>query len=66
MMKYKKYILFQYEYYYPKGGLHDITNSFNTVNEAIEFIFKEENSSHVQWDKHEIVDRDTWEIVTKR
>lgn len=32
-MKYKKYIVFQYDDHYPGGGLGDITGSFDTLPE---------------------------------
>lgn len=56
-MKYKKYIVFQSDRYYPAGGLADITGSFDTLDEAHTHMAanpKEDN---------EIVDRDTWEVV---
>jgi hypothetical protein len=53
----KKYVLFQYDAYYPSGGLNDITGSFDTVEEAKQKA-KEDKTDHTI-----IVDRDTWEIV---
>lgn len=55
--QYKKYILFCYETYHPEGGLNDIHNSYNTLEEAVEILEKMEQ------DYREIVDRDTWEII---
>lgn len=52
-----KYILFQYDQYYPAGGLEDIHESYDTLDEAIKQA-KEEPS-----DFNEVVDRDTWEMV---
>ena len=56
--KYKKYILFQFDDYYPSGGLWDIKGSFDTIEEA-----KDNWSCRPSYDQSEIVDRDTWEIV---
>ena len=57
MPKYKKYILFQCDAYYPMGGLGDITGSFDSIEEARDYM--NENPSF----SNDIVDRDTWEIV---
>ena len=56
--KYKKYIVFQYDDYYPGGGLTDIKGDCDTIEEA-----KALSGSSFQYDNTEIVDRDTWEIV---
>jgi hypothetical protein len=56
-MKYKKFILFLYDQYYPGGGLSDIDDSFDTLEEAKAAALKRYR------DFREIVDRDTWEIV---
>lgn len=53
----KKFILFQYYDYYPGGGLSDITDSFDSLEEAKGFAEKKPQ------DTNEVVDRDTWEIV---
>lgn len=58
-MRYKKYILFKYDQYYPSGGMCDIHDSYNTINEA-------HNNIDIRDDYFEIVDRDTWEIITSR
>ena len=56
----KKFVLFQYSQYYPSGGMSDIEGSFDTLQEALDFI-------KVHWrDFNEVVDRDTWEIVWNR
>jgi hypothetical protein len=56
-MKYKKFILFQFDDHEPMGGVHDIQNSFDTLDEAIAA-----GAVH-RFDNVEVVDRDTWEIV---
>ena len=58
---YRKYILFQYDQDYPTGGLNDIHNSFDTLNEAIEQVKKD--ADYLPSDFNEVVDRDTWKIV---
>lgn len=56
-MKYKKYIVFSFEHYYPGGGLGDISDSFDTLPEAQQFV----KSS--LYDNNEIINRDTWEEI---
>lgn len=56
-MKYKKFIVFQFEQYYPQGGLNDIKGSFDSLEEAIAFIQKNRQ------DYNQIVNRDTWGSV---
>lgn len=53
----KKYIRFDWEPYYPAGGLGDVSDSFDTLEEAIAYKH-EYYSDHAQ-----VVDRDTWEVV---
>lgn len=57
-MKFKKYILFQYMKNYPQGGLYDIEDSYDTLEEAIKYTEKGFRCSF-----EEIIDRDTWEII---
>ena len=58
--KYKKYIVFQWESHQagsPRevmGGLWDITDSFNLLEDAL---------ASIVCNYAQIVDRDTWEIV---
>lgn len=54
---FKNYIVFQFDQYYPCGGLNDITGSFDTLGEAITFVGTDYH------DYSEIVRRDTWELV---
>lgn len=58
-MKYKKYILFDYVncYPHPNGGLWDISDSFDTLEEALDHL----NTGY--YDVAYVVDRDTWEVV---
>lgn len=56
-MRYKKFILFQWESFYPGGGLGDITDSFDTLAEAQDAAKKSRS------DFNEVIDRDTWEEV---
>lgn len=51
MKKHKRYLLFGYDTYYPLGGMNDLIDSFDTIEEAIDAI-KNDNS-----DCHEIYDR---------
>lgn len=55
--KYKKYIWFKMYNYYPSGGLGDIKDSFDSLDEAIAAVGKPDGEDH------QIVDRDTWETV---
>ena len=55
----KKYVLFQYNQYYPSGGPYDIQGSYDTIEEAEKVV----NLATYRSDTNLIVDRDTWEIV---
>ena len=52
--RYKKYIAFGYDDYYPCGGMLDIQGSADTIEEAKRLVI---------YGNVEIVDRDTWGIV---
>ena len=58
-MKYKKYILFEFYTHGSSGGLFDITDSFDTLEEAQAFV----GSRSEGYDYQQVVDRDTWEII---
>jgi len=53
----KKFILFEFDDHYPGGGLGDITDSYDTLEEAKAVALK------AYRDTREVVDRDTWEVV---
>lgn len=53
----KKFVRFDWDQYYPGGGLGDVTDSFDTLEEAIAF------KTEMYFDFTQIVDRDTWEVV---
>jgi hypothetical protein len=59
-MKFKKFILFMYDTYYPAGGLGDVRDSFDTLDEAIKA------AGARYYDFKEIVDRDTRETVWEK
>tara|TARA_R110000744_G_scaffold295374_2_gene405429 strand:+ start:182 stop:361 length:180 start_codon:yes stop_codon:yes gene_type:complete len=59
-MKYKKYIIFEFCNYYPTGGLDDISNSVDTVEEYEELGIKNCNDYFI------VVNRDTWEVVFEK
>lgn len=59
--KYKKYIIFTFDNYYPNGGINDLTGDFDTIKECRERLMKKANS-YSYW-HYQIVDRDTWEII---
>ena len=62
-MKYKKYIVFGYNITNREaaGGLNDIIDSFDTIEEAKNFCHEEKQTIWgVPFDRNEIVDRDTW------
>lgn len=56
----KKYILFAYDKCYPQGGLDDVIDSFDTLDEAVK---ESTEGKRKHYDFHEVVDRDTWEKV---
>ncbi len=51
MEKDKRYLVFTYSSYYPLGGMSDMKESFDTIEEAIEFIKKDD------YDYKELYDR---------
>lgn len=53
----KKYIVFGYDQYYPAGGLGDVVGSFDTLDEAKEYIKND------RCDFNDVIDRDAWEEV---
>lgn len=53
----KKFVRFDWDQYYPGGGLGDVSGSYDTLEEAIAA-----NPSRYM-DYAYVVDRDTWEIV---
>jgi len=53
----KKFIVFGYEGFYPRGALADIQGDFDTLEEAKDYI---ENNKR---DFNDVVDRDTWQEV---
>jgi hypothetical protein len=54
----KRYLLFCFNDYYPSGGFNDFENSFDTIDEAINYFETKKEYSNCQ-----IVDKDTFEIV---
>lgn len=68
-MKYKKYILFCFDYAVTEGGLDDIQASFGSIDEAISWMLANTIANEdviFHWDREYVVDRDTWEIVWER
>jgi hypothetical protein len=57
MSEHKKYKVFQYDSYYPCGGIEDCYVEFDILEDAIEYIKSN------QYDYNYIIDRDTWETV---
>ena len=63
-MRYKKYIVFGYDQYYPLGGLSDLKESFSSSEEAVDYINKSRAEDNgYRHDFYDIVDRDSWEEV---
>ena len=60
--KWKKFLCFVFNYS-PSGGVNDLKNSFDTEEEAIEFMKNEYKSygDEIPWSH--IVDRDTGKIL---
>jgi hypothetical protein len=56
-MKKKKYVIFGFNNFYPRGGMNDLILSVDTLEEVEEFIKKDGN------DFCQVVDRDTFEII---
>lgn len=56
-MKPKRFLLFQYDQYYPSGGWSDLSGSFNTVEEARICAKKELRTTN------EVIDLETGYVV---
>lgn len=56
---FKKFIWFSFDCYYPCGGLADIEDSYDTMEE-FHATYKAE-ACHADWNY--VLDRDTWEQV---
>lgn len=61
----KKYILFSGAHYYPGGGMRDLSGSFDSIQEAIDFANRRDSAGSLRDEWYEVVDRDTWVIVAK-
>lgn len=55
--KYNKYIVFEFNYYEASGGIDDISQSFDDLNDAILYI--EKTCFNISY----IIDRDSWKMV---
>ena len=60
MEKDKRFLVFAYTQYYPQGGMIDMSGSFDTLQEAIDWIKKdkEDNEYHDLYDRISGVDID--------
>lgn len=50
----KRFLVFEYEHYYPAGGMDDLTESYDTLLEAINYIdtiFKDSQSGFDVFDR---------------
>lgn len=56
----KKYIIFGYDYCYPIGGMNDIKEEADSIEEGIKL------GKRIKYQNIQIVDRDTWEIVWEK
>lgn len=57
----KKYILFVWSIYYPEGGMKDLQDSYDTIEECHKAFSKD--SILEDYRRGQIVDRDTWQVV---
>lgn len=62
--KHKRFIVFGFDQYESGGGLHDIQESFDTLEEAHAYITPVGDRNRT-WDYMEIVDRNTWETLVE-
>jgi hypothetical protein len=53
----KKYIVFGHDKFYPNGGMNDMIGSVDTKEELREL------TKQNQFDRYDVVDRDTWQRV---
>ena len=59
MSKPKRYLLFTYDTYYPGGGWCDFDESFDTIDELVDYL-KDQNTKA---DNHNIIDLETGDYV---
>jgi hypothetical protein len=57
----KQYMLFSGLYYYPSGGMEDFDCSFDTLEQAKDYVKATHESFAQYW--HHVADRDTGKIV---
>ncbi|MBL4886749.1 MAG: hypothetical protein JKY95_19760 [Planctomycetaceae bacterium] len=60
----KQFIVFGFDYYYPKGGLDDICGDFDTIEEAKQCADNKE-VCHCGASVY-VIDRDSWQEVYSR
>lgn len=54
----RRFLLFAFDHYYPSGGLRDVVNSYDTLEEAIDDV-----SRFGKPDEMYILDRELWKVV---
>lgn len=59
-MKNKRFLVIAYDDYYPMGGLHDVKDSFDTKEEAVQFAETE------TYENVEVYDRIDDELIQVR
>lgn len=57
----KKYILFIWSLYYPHGGMKDLYDSYDTIEECYNAFSGDKTTE--DYKQGQIIDRDTWEVL---
>lgn len=61
----KKYVLLAWYWHSACGGLGDMVDSFDTIEEAVGMAHIEDPDSDADSERFQVVDRDTWEVVAE-
>lgn len=48
-----RYLVFQYDYYYPAGGINDLKGIFDTIEDVKEFLQKDQSG----YENYDVYDR---------
>jgi hypothetical protein len=62
----KQFILLAGDRDFPEPGINSLVDSFDTIEEAKAFYKKAPKIDNVTWNWYQIINRDTWDIVTEK
>lgn len=62
MGKDKRYLVFTYDDFYPSGGMTDLKESFDDIDEALEFIKNQKYVNAELYDRIDGSELDYWKL----